>query len=46
LTVSINCGVDVSFVWNCWINCSSVSRISCDVRPVRFLIVDDNGPPW
>jgi hypothetical protein len=47
LTVSMNLvgwGVDVSLVWYCWINCSSISRISIDVRPVRFLIVDDDGP--
>ncbi len=49
LSVSTNCvcwGVDESLFWYCWINCSSISRISCDVRPVRFLMDDDNDPPW
>ncbi len=54
LTVSINgiCwGVDVSFegelfVSNTLINCSSVSRTSCDVRPGRFLTGDVDDAPW
>jgi hypothetical protein len=44
------CGVDISFEEvddsNCLINCSIVSRTSCEFRPVKFLIVDDNAPPW
>ena len=53
LTVSFDwicCNVDKSFeevdVSNCLINCSIVSRTSCEFRPVKFLIVDDNDPPW